>query len=429
MCEFSEHQSVDDTILPCREGNWFLSDFSNPQVVSFAVNGKTTGTLPNNIPYKLPNALETTTNRLTFSGQGREITLAEDLSVFNRTEPEQTGVIVGDFPRVASARSRPAGRTADHLLLDRTFTAGASDEEEVINIAVPNDQASIIPGDGTVDINSCGTAIADSIAEVIAGTIASIDSIGLAQIKDVSNSYVDMTFSGTNTPPMIVQAIDEMRKGGGFAFLRRIIRQGVSTIKIWTNSVGSKMVSFRAVPGLKAAIARTPWVVSGLKKVAIIGTAVKDTQMWSRTSQAVARKLPVVSYIFVGAVDWAEWAAQPATERDLSDLMATLFIDMSKLVLSTIGGAVMTAIAIGFGVVGAATFAAVILGVGAAVVAGVALDALDEYFDISIRVKALFDRIGDNLNPTMTRFEAEHRSRVVGVPTVDQAWTGLAQAW
>lgn len=330
--------------------------------------------------------------------------------------------------KLVPGRSRTVGRTPDHLLLDRTFVAGASDEEEVINIAVPNDQVSIIPGDGTVDIESCDAATADSIAEVIAGAIASIDSNGLAQIKSSRNSYVDMTFSGTNTPPMIVQAIDEMRKGGGIAFLRRVIRQGVATIKIWTNSIGIKMVSFRAIPGLKPTIAKTPWVVSGLKKFAIIGTVVKDTQMWSRTSQAVARKLPVVSYIFVGAVDWAEWAAQSAIECDLSDLMATLFIDMSKLALSTIGGAVMTAIAIGFGVVGAGTFAAVILGVGAAVAVGVALDALDEYFDISIRIKALFDRVGDNLNPTMTRCEEEHSSRVIGVPTVDRAWIGLAQA-
>lgn len=102
-------------------------------------------------------------------------------------------------------------------------------------------------------------------------------------------------------------------------------------------------------------------------------------------------------------------------ERDLSDLMATLFVDMSKLAMSSVAAAVSVAAVIGLGI-SAPVWAIVVLGIGAGVAAGVVPDWLDSELNIIGRTKALFDRIGDRLDPEMTSFEAEHPARVMGVP-------------
>lgn len=139
MNDFSSTQEVDDPCVPCQQGNWFLADFSSPQKLQFSVNGQSTGKLPNNTPYKLPNTLSGTTSRLAFSGQGRNITLAENLSTFSRTKPEESGVLVGDF---RSGSDDQAG------LMSSAGPASTNAGEDVLNLVVPPAQRSFVPVKG-----------------------------------------------------------------------------------------------------------------------------------------------------------------------------------------------------------------------------------------------------------------------------------------
>lgn len=79
--------------------------------------------------------------------------------------------------------------------------------------------------------------------------------------------------------------------------------------------------------------------------------------------------------------------------------------------------------------ISAPVWAIVALGIGAGVAAGVILDWLDSEFNIIGKTKALFDKIGDRIDPVMTSFEAEHRVRVMSVPTPAGFWGSLPRAY
>lgn len=138
-------------------------------------------------------------------------------------------------------------------------------------------------------------------------------------------------------------------------------------------------------------------------KISVISTAIQNSNNWAGTLKSAGGRLPVISYVFVGAVDVGQWLQDPASERDLSDLIATLFVDMTKIAISAIVGAVAAAALVAF----IPAWAVVSAGIGAAVVVGIGLDMLDNWLGISDGVKDIFDWIGDAIDPVMKKTEVE----------------------
>ena len=101
-------------------------------------------------------------------------------------------------------------------------------------------------------------------------------------------------------------------------------------------------------------------------------------------------RIPIISYVIVGAIDVAEWLALPEAQQDLSDLLAILFVDINKLAISTVVGSIAAVIAIGLS---APVWGVVAAGIGAAVIVGIILDVVDNAFAITQKVKNLATKL------------------------------------
>lgn len=342
-------QKIDTPPYPCQKGNLFFCTLPlDAPALSFSVNGKDTGALPTDLIYRLENSLEGTTSRLSFIhlDTGREITLIEDLDQFTQSRPEDVGVFIGTEEQI-----RPCAIVSGLRLID--------------------------------------------------------DAAGLRALADASGGTIDFTVAGTNTVPLAVELIDMLSRGQNRAFLRDVIRMGSSGRigKIWRNANGTLLLSFRGYSGLRPFLSSMTYGVNNAK-VSIISSAVQNSRQWAGILRSVGGRIPVISYVIVGVFDVAEWLAQPAAERELSDLAGQLIVDISKVAISTIAAAAAGAAVIA--VAGAFSISAPILfiigaGILAGIAVGVALDMVDARFGITGHVKNLAGEFGPSLEHFMQR--------------------------
>ena len=465
MGGLSTTQEIDNPICPCQQGNLFLCRLPlDAPALSFSVNGNDTGALPTDLIYRLENTLEGTTSRLSFThlDSGREITLIEDLDQFTQNRPEDVGVFIGtedQLPPTPSApptesrldRARRLLRTRDMpspvtygdelSRLERIINSGNADNDthaaldnlltEIENHAIANGY--IDPPTGEEDLYALEVPawIQPYISEgefnfedfteeqirpyaiaIASGLRLIDDATGLQALADMTGGSVDFTVAGTNTVPLAVELVDMLSRGQNRAFLRDVIRMGATGRigKIWRNANGTLLLSFRGNAGLRPFLSGTVYGVANAK-VSVISSAVQNSRQWAGVLRSVGGRIPVISYVIVGAFDVAEWLAQPAAERELSDLAGQLIVDISKVALATIAGAAVGAALIALGTAGVIAslpiIAIVAAGIGASIVAGVLLDMADARWGITQKVKDFAGEAGPSIEQFMQRREQD----------------------
>ena len=380
---FSKSQEIDNPICPCQQGNVFAAYCPQgaPPLTGY-VNGTAT-----QIPLAGPlvkngHSLGQTSGALELQVGDQRRTLVSDLSQFSRSQPEEVGLAVGTFESTpAPSRPQTQGRLMEYAIQN----ASGAESEDVYNLAIPTPLVSSAPESGEIDIETADETTIRWLAVNIVTVLGQVDAATGAQaLSNATGGDLDFTLTGTNTPPLAIELIDMLRRKGNRQFLRDVFKSGTRVFKVWTNSAGNLMMSFRGYAGLRPFL-NAPAYGVGNAKVSVISAAVRNSNQWAGTLRSVGGRIPVISYIIVGTIDVAQWLALPAAEQDFTDLLSTLFVDISKLAISTIAGAAAAALLI----FSAPAWVVVAAGISAAVFVGVGLDIIDNAFGITQKVKDL----------------------------------------
>lgn len=114
-------------------------------------------------------------------------------------------------------------------------------------------------------------------------------------------------------------------------------------------------------------------------------------------------------------------------EQDFSDLLTTLFVDISKIAIWFLAGTAAAAAGINAGLASAPIWAVVAAGIGASVVVGMILDAVDNAWGITDKVRALTNKlessIEDFAESMMERIESAKEFMKEGFETTKEFMT------
>ncbi len=452
MNAFSETQGADDYCEPCQQANLFYLGTPPPQCqidVTGRVNGLMTPMLPVGQIYPLPNTQPGTTNRLELMISGRNCVICENISDIGPiARPEDLKVAIGTAqmptptPRVVNPgivtaangqpivvpprRMMPIGRVSSARMRGEMGNVQAGHERSALDVM--SDTAHIHSG-GDMDHPvaeqerlltsiqahpeigappfSGEKSIADLTPEeeewlvraalAVMGPIEWVDQVtGIAYLADTTGA--DMSLSGTNLPGVLVEAVEILLSGDKRRFLREMF--GVRISKIWTTANGHVMVSFKGHSGLRSVVTRPSYNAANAK-VSLIETAARTRMNAASAAKAVGSKAGVISIGFVVFFDVAEWLADPASERDVNELVATLLWDVGAVVVSIIAGALAAAALLALSTAGVAVGVLVAVAIGVGVVVGLALDVLENAFGLKSKIReALENATINDLDPT-----------------------------
>lgn len=171
------------------------------------------------------------------------------------------------------------------------------------------------------------------------------------------------------------------------------------------------MVSFRGYAGLRSFLNSSAYGVSNTK-VSVISSAVRNSNHWAGTLRSVGGRIPIISYVIVGAIDVVEWLALPEAEQDLSDLLAILFVDISKIAISVITAAALAVLI----VTSAPVWLVVGAGILVSVAVGILLDVVDNAFGITGKVQDLTNKVESSI-------ESFAETMMEGVASVEEFMT------
>ncbi len=391
---FSKTQQADNPIASCQQGNVFAAYC--PQggpVLTAYVNGQATK-IPQMGPLtKNGHSLAQTTGKLELQADDQRRTIIPDLAEFKINTPEEMGLSIGMF----ETKPAPAKTTYQLTVKGRpveygTLAANKTESDDIYNLAIPPALLSLAPKEGLIDIETADEDTIRWLAVSIVTVLGRIDeTTGAQALSNVTGKDVDFTLLGTNAVPLAIELIDMLKSKDNRDFLREIFKDQTKLSKVWTNASGRLMVSFRGYAGLRSFL-NAPSYGASSTKVSVISSAVRNSQHWAGTLKSVGGRIPVISYVIVGAIDVAEWLALPEAEQDLSDLLATLFVDVSKIATSVIAGTVAAAGIIAIAAT-APVWAIVIAGIGASVAVGIALDVVDNAWGITNKVKSFASKM------------------------------------
>ena len=149
------------------------------------------------------------------------------------------------------------------------------------------------------------------------------------------------------------------------AFLREM---GIRRMKFYRMN-GRFMAAFSGNNRLRSMVRGTTYGMAGLNgmRVTMLNAAFRSPAQNAQSGlTGLASRAGVIGMIFVTALDVAAWYAQPANERELSDLLVDLGLGLGTTVISAILGAVVA----GFVMAGFTFGAPVVLVVTAGLFAG-----------------------------------------------------------
>lgn len=141
---------------------------------------------------------------------------------------------------------------------------------------------------------------------------------------------------------------------------------------------GKPMVAFAGNNRLRTMVRGTSYGMAGLNgmKVSVLDTAFRTPAQNAASGVGrLATRWGVIGIIFVTAVDVADWYAQPANEREFTDLLVDLGLNLATTVISAIAGTVIAGFAIG-AIAAAPVVLFVAAGLLASVVVGFAISAI-----------------------------------------------------
>ena len=156
------------------------------------------------------------------------------------------------------------------------------------------------------------------------------------------------------------------------------------------NSKGTTLISFTGNAPLRGFVTGSVYGAAN-PKVGLIQTAVNTSGRMSNAVKAIGSKAGVLSIGFVTFVNVAEWLSEPASEREINELIAILAWDLGAVAVSLVAGAIMAAGAIAIGLPVAAVAAVVSVGIGVGVIVGLFLDYVEGQLDAKTSIKDALD--------------------------------------
>ena len=447
MHEFSETLGTDEFCLPCQQANRFY--LGQPPAgcpvpeISGAVNGLQTPLLKPDTLFPLLNTQPGTANELSLTINGLRRTICKDITQIGPiARPEDLQVAIGTAtapaasppqvspgtvttpggaPFVPPPRPVPIGRVssarmpfqrgsvqAGHetgaldVMSDTAYQAAGGDldaplevtaEEQMLTNVEAHPSLGPPPFDGEKAVDDLTAAEEEWLVRAALATLGPIDWVdqvtGAAYLREEMG--VDLSLTGTNMPGVIVEALDILLTGDKRRFLKEMFGQKIS--KVWVNSRGTTLISFTGNTRLRGFVTGSVYGAAN-PKVSLIQTAVRTQSRLSAAAGAIASKAGVISIGFVTFVNVAEWLSEPASEREINDLIATLAWDLGAVAISLLAGAIAAAAAIAFAaIVGATAPVALIVSAGilAGVGIGLALDWLERSLDAKAAIKDALD--------------------------------------
>ncbi len=387
MGNFSNTQEIDNPTKPCEQGNIFLNKLPlGAPALSFSVNGESTGALPTDLIFKLENTLPGTTSRLTFQLDGQpEITLIEDLDLFTRSKPEDTGAIVD---QVSVTPYQPQGRLMEYAMQ----TTSRSEAEDVLVLEIDHGSVPV----GEHDVDQIDDALSQRISRAILDGLEAADRMTQAddllawsrenlRIGDTP-ILIDFTTTGTDGPPMIAEVIATISYNR--RFLIEALHQQSRKVKVWTSGVGRLLMSFRYSQPARGLF---QGLIRGVMSKQIANISAGATQSLRPLAANVAKKLPLIGVAIVAGIDVVQHFAKPEAEREWNALFASLFVDIGAVIVGGIVGGILAGIAIAaLGLVGA-PLAVIGVGIAMGIAVGVALTSLADRLQLEAKVKEALD--------------------------------------
>lgn len=412
---FSQTQQADNPVTPCQQGNVFAAfcPQGGPALTAY-VNGQAV-TVPQMGPLtKNGLTLDQTIGALELQIGSQRRTIISDLAGFEINKPEEVGLALG----MLDAEPVPTGNQLQgqgQLREYPQYNANQAESDDVYNLAIPPALISLAPEEGVIDIETADEETIRWLAVSIVTVLGRIDeTTGARALANATNNDIDFTLLGTNAVPLAIELIDMLKNRDNRAFLHEIFKNGTKLSKVWTNASGNLMVSFRGYAGLRSFLNSPAYGVSNTK-VSVISSAVRNSNQWAGTLRSVGGRIPIISYVIVGAIDVAEWMALPEAEQDLSDLLAILFVDISKIAISVIAGTAAAALVVS-SVALAPIWLVVGVGVLVSVAVGVLLDVVDNAFGITDKVKDLANKVESSI-------EGFAEAMMEGVASVEEFMT------
>ncbi len=424
MTAFSTQHGTDEVCQTCLQNNEFVlempQDMADKLQLRGIVNGTSTAILPVGELYQHPNTAQGTTNKLELAFNGGRCTLVEDLSEFDFTVAEELSVvIVSETPPPQSSSmgqrrrdARRGQRTPDPNAAAVTPSPGSrarrdarraqssgrsefieGDIQDVISIELPS---GYLPT-GTYDIEKITGPVLDKVAQAI----ANVWGVSLHDVLEASG------ITGTNLPPAMADAYaaayatldlaqdraDRLARKSPHltpqqiaqfkrTFIWEFMSEQIASVRLQTNGV--LRLGFKGTPSARSAMR------GGVYKTSIIetGAMARKGQVAGVTKSAF-KGAALVGFVFVSVINVAEWLSQPASERDLSDLLVDLAIDTGKMVIAAIAGAVTIA---AFATAGAPLFLVVAFGIGMGWYVGTQLDKWDKASGLTVGAKHILNR-------------------------------------
>ncbi|MEL6888267.1 MAG: hypothetical protein AAFO86_06120 [Pseudomonadota bacterium] len=366
MNDFSTTQAADDDCLVCQQGNlFFVGNPANQSLPPFRgfVGPLSTPNLPMGEIETLINTAPDTPNQVQLQVGPRRQTLLRGPDDFGQcVAPEQLQVRIGIAAMPAESPVAPA----DHFTPDPALVARSSGEgADMVPVGryssarLPGQMGLIAAGSETNALDALAEATAHEYADAReaanehAITAIEVDSVpppggdGTRDVDDLSDAdaiwlsetvqtYVKR-IGGVAIRVGTILAVAEHR-----AFLREM---GLGRARFYTMADGTRMVAFRGNNRLRAMITGTRYGMGGLngKSVTILDAAFRTPAGNAAAAvRNLGSKAGVIGLVFVASVDIAAYYAQPAHERELSDLIVDLGFNLSIAVVSAVIGAVVT---------------------------------------------------------------------------------------
>jgi hypothetical protein len=400
--------------------------------ITGSVNGLTTPVLPAGERYHLVNTVAGTCGAVELTVEGRQCRLVDDITLFNRVaRPEDLRVAVGTGPVLpppapvsagtllsggqpllpaANRRSYvPIGqyssarmpeqfgliRAGDEMnaldvisetnhRMNPDRTAAAQEELNAITSVQAHPAAGPPPVLGACRIDTLAPGQEDWLVKVALCIIGPVEWANEVMGATYLNSAhgIDLTLTGTNLPGVVLETLSILLRGNKRAFLREMFGTGIG--KVWVNSRGTVMVSFRGHSLARSFLTGTAYAASNAK-TALVQTAVQThAAPVSGALRSVASRIGVLSLGFVAFFNIAEWLADG--EQDIHDLLASLAVDLFSVSVSIVAGALAGAVVIAWLPNIAIGVVLVAAGMGVGLIVGIVLDGIGRRFNLSTRI-------------------------------------------
>lgn len=409
MNDFSTSRDVDGYAAQCQMGNLFY--IGNPQNMSCPslrgyVGGRSTPNLPNNAVETLLNDLRGTLQKVTLDVNGQPYTLLRGPEDFNQCfRPEQLQVRIGLAPPPQPAPAVPY--RPDPEAMARARGEGPHVPiGQVSSARLPGQMGSIPRGhemnalDVLSELQQHEYAANRAAADHHAITAIEVDpGFGAPPGGDGPRDVENLSDEGTRWLSQTVQ--DYVKRVGGVAIRVGIMvsvaehraflkEMGLTKARFYRMANGTRMVAFRGNNRLRSMITGTRYGMSSLngKKITVLDTAFRTpTGNAAGAVRSLGTKTGVIGLVFVSTVDIAAWYSLPQNERELSDLIVDLGLNLSIAVVSSILGAVIAGAAIAATAAAAPVVLFVAGGVLASVIVGWAVGKLVSYTGLRERLK------------------------------------------